>query len=286
MLSKNMSFLTLTVPSFAGPNDPAEVFGLSGADIPAELIAYYTTVFGFDIVVVNQYRLDATHYAYDALITQGASAFWRHGNVIAGSVNDIYGIATFGAAGFFQTGVFEGTDLVIGSSLIPGSSLTIQSGGNHLVVETGSDLTLDAGSAATYDSESIVATTSWTPTFSSSGGGFALGDGSVFGRYRKQGDLVWVFARLTCGATTTLGAGTLQVTLPFTPVNDNQPLPGFARDSSAAAGRMPICGRLNTGGSPNVTEIYAGIGGFVTNAVPFAPAVNDVYSLAGEYRTA
>jgi hypothetical protein len=55
---------------------------------------------------------------------------------------------------------------------------------------------------------------SYTPSWTVSGGGAALGNGTVSGRYRRQGTTVHIQQRLTIGSTSTLGTGAVRLSLP------------------------------------------------------------------------
>jgi hypothetical protein len=56
--------------------------------------------------------------------------------------------------------------------------------------------------------------TTWTPTIS--GTGWAIGNGTITGRYHKIGDTVHYYIRFEIGSTTTKGTGGLVFSLPFT----------------------------------------------------------------------
>lgn len=55
---------------------------------------------------------------------------------------------------------------------------------------------------------------SYTPTFSASGGGASLGNGSISGTYSRQGNIVTVCIQMTAGSTTNFGSGNLEFSIP------------------------------------------------------------------------
>jgi hypothetical protein len=61
---------------------------------------------------------------------------------------------------------------------------------------------------------------SYTPVLDSTvGGSPTVGNGTLTGRYFRQGKVIHFSLRLVLGTTTNFGTGALQLTLPFTPVN-------------------------------------------------------------------
>lgn len=57
----------------------------------------------------------------------------------------------------------------------------------------------------------------YTPTWTMSSGGQALGNGTVVGRYRRIGKTIHYTIEFTIGSTTTIGTGQPQFTLPVAP---------------------------------------------------------------------
>lgn len=65
---------TISLPPFAGPNDPAIVIG---PDIPIELQNWVTAVGSITLVAVIVYRRNATQYAWEGIGTAGFGATFR-----------------------------------------------------------------------------------------------------------------------------------------------------------------------------------------------------------------
>lgn len=119
---------SLTVPPFAGPDEPAWVVG---DDIPANLVAYYAG-FGAQTVVMAQiFRLNSVEYDFIALVLQaGITA------ITQGSAN--------------STGISEITSMYRNGSQ---PTLILGSGGSNAVVaiETGAGFSIRTGAVYNID---------------------------------------------------------------------------------------------------------------------------------------
>lgn len=125
----------------------------------------------------------------------------------------------------------------------------------------------------------------YTPVFSAAGGGGAIGNGTIEGQWRRVGDSVNVYVRVTFGGTSTFGAGSFQVTLPTGLVRDpakvlttSNFVPGnaFALDASAHANdRMCMA---ECAASSNLLTFVPdrSTGAALSAAVPFVWASGDV----------
>jgi hypothetical protein len=123
------------------------------------------------------------------------------------------------------------------------------------------------------DSSNIILNgpSAYTPVMTSSGGGAAVGDGTLTGRYvLQQNGLVYTQIRLTRGATTTFGAGFITFTLP--------PIPALSIFYCGAVAMLDASANSFSGACQletvtSVTPLSSA--GVITNASPFAWAVND-----------
>jgi hypothetical protein len=95
----------------------------------------------------------------------------------------------------------------------------------------------DIAAAAAIAASKIAAPyTAYTPTLSSSGGGGAVSNGTIVGRYVQIGKFVHYAGRLILGTLTSFGSGILWVSLPVTAANSGTLLVGngYAFDQSAS----------------------------------------------------
>lgn len=128
----------------------------------------------------------------------------------------------------------------------------------------------------------------YTPMFSAAGGGAAIGNGTVFGAWRRVGDSIEVFIRVTFGNTSTFGAGNFRVTLPtgltrdatkVLATSDFVPGHAFALDASAHANDVQCY--ITVAGGANVMEFFPtrSTGAALSAAVPFVWTTNDVINI-------
>lgn len=89
----------------------------------------------------------------------------------------------------------------------------------------------------------------YTPTWTGSGGNPAIGNGTLTGSYIRIGKLVKVDIQVIAGATTTFGAGSYNLTLPFAPASRRQ---------------MLDCDVLDTGVQHYLGAAIIGAGGLTT----------------------
>lgn len=112
------------------------------------------------------------------------------------------------------------------------------------------------GVGSTAVGNSTVKLTTYTPTFSSSNADAALGNGSINGEYVRSDYSCTAHIRFTVGATTTLGTGNWQFTLPFGPTSA-LPVLGVWRGTPAGVVRGGTC---IANGTTTVTIEENGVG--------------------------
>lgn len=131
-----------------------------------------------------------------------------------------------------------------------------------------------------YGNKWITYTPTWT---NSAGGSLALNNGTLTGRYLKQGKLCFIYISLLCGSTTTYGTGggEFRFALPINASVDTM-LSGSYFDTSANAG---------TGRYFVVTGITqtSYVKGFSTGTEPINPntlawAAGDTINFSGSYQ--
>ena len=88
----------LIAPPFAGPDDPSVVIGLTGADLPPELVAYYLAEpsGAATLIMVSLYKKDSNEYTYDGLILIGTFPLRVFGGYDGVAVKETYRINNFG----------------------------------------------------------------------------------------------------------------------------------------------------------------------------------------------
>lgn len=237
MRDQNQFVTSVTVPSGAGPGTPRTVLAGPGfAAIPPEVIAFYapSTVLGglisYDATGRYEYRVSIVS---PGGIVSVATGFWNL-TVIKPTILEHL-------AGALSEIVIDADQLAVNSAGAAFAGLLTSSGG--LLVNAG-QLDLLAGVGFAYAGESIVTTGSWSPVWTQSVTNPTLNDGTVSGRYRRQGDLCWVSLALVIGAGTVLGTGTFRFSLPFPPAAD-QTLAGAISDASVATNRFPTAAILS-----------------------------------------
>lgn len=128
----------------------------------------------------------------------------------------------------------------------------------------------------------------YSPTFSAAGGGAAIGNGTVLAQYRRVGDSIELFCRVTFGNTSTFGAGAFRVSLPtgltrdatkILSTSDFVPGHAFALDASAHANDVQCY--ITVAGGANVMEFFPtrSTGAALSAAVPFVWTTNDVINI-------
>jgi hypothetical protein len=131
--------------------------------------------------------------------------------------------------------------------------------------------------------------TSYTPTWSSTGSAPSLGNGSIVGKWWRQGQTVRFSILLTAGSTTSFGTGEWTFTLPLA-AESSQSLSfnvtGVARDSSAGNAPFPVISTGSLMASASIFGIWNPVGSSsntVTNTLPFTWATSDVLEISGSY---
>ncbi|MFE0699112.1 hypothetical protein [Streptomyces sp. NPDC058872] len=104
--------------------------------------------------------------------------------------------------------------------------------------------------------------TSYTPSWTSTGTAPAIGNGSLFGRYKLIGKLCIVNFEMLAGTTTTFGTGVWGFSAPFTAANPGSSTTNFsylgsARGHSATAWYTGTVGILK---NTSVARIYSHTG--------------------------
>lgn len=153
------------------------------------------------------------------------------------------------------------------------------------VLQSGLVLTDNSNNSVVEDIRDVPYQT-FTPTITASGGGFALGNGTVVGRFSKKGREVTVFIRFIFGGTTAFGAGFYTFSLPFIP-NTTMECIGTSEmfDTSAPLFRTGNARSGSAGTATMFVSVDSGIA-FCGAAVPFAWAAGDEWRIALTYFTA
>lgn len=138
-----------------------------------------------------------------------------------------------------------------------------------------------SGSELLWNTESLTVAQSWNPVWTQLTTNPTLGNGSIIGRYRKQGNVCYILIKLVIGSTTVFGTGNMEFTLPFAPTIDEQFLPVYFRDDSAAGNRRPGCAQLSSS-SDNI-NILISSEGVTSSTNPFMFATGDSIVIQGEY---
>lgn len=114
-----------------------------------------------------------------------------------------------------------------------------------------------AGSPGTWNQVGLpnTAWTSYTPTWSSSGTQPSIGNGSLIGRYVRQGKMCSVRIALKGGSTTTVGTGGYSFALPFS--------------AAITAGEQVLAAELYDGASHYISYGLVGDGGG-SSVAPFS----------------
>jgi hypothetical protein len=124
----------------------------------------------------------------------------------------------------------------------------------------------------------------YTPVFSAAGGGAAIGNGTAEGLWRRVGDSIHLWFRITFGATSTYGAGAFQVTLPNSLVRDpakvlstSNFVPGGTYLLDASTPGNNVVAFAECAASSNILTFFAtrSTGAAVSATVPFAWAASD-----------
>jgi hypothetical protein len=146
------------------------------------------------------------------------------------------------------------------------------------------------GSTATVSIEST-AWTSYTPTITADGGGFAINNGTLTGRYKQVGKTVFFKLKFIFGSTTNAGTGHWNFSLPVTAYDSNFTFSAaILNDGIAWYGGI---GNGNyTGSTSSFAVIIPGTDSSVTtwasvgNGGPFIWGTADNITISGSYEAA
>lgn len=123
--------------------------------------------------------------------------------------------------------------------------------------------------------------TTYTPTWTTSGTAPSLGDGSVIGRYSRQGNIVKATIEFVAGSTTTFGTGEFRFSLPFTSAATVQQI-GSAR--MLDSGNVYLVAVSVVQASRGYVIVHGhSTAGPVTSTSPFAWTTNDSLTLEITY---
>jgi hypothetical protein len=271
----------LVLPAGSGPTASRIVLG---PDVPAELQAFYFNE--ITAAILSYGAGSGNNYQYRALYEPIAGfPVIVEGFGLGGTIYEVSYLSGGTSNRQLFWGSANGTNgrlqIIIGNGVRAASAAD-----EYFRIKQSMTVIFDAGTAITYDGESIVAAQAWTPSWTQAvDAGRALGNGTVVGRYLKQGNMCWVYIRLQIGSTTTFGTGNFLFDLPFNPGLNLQVLNGYINDTSVATGKWTASARIVTA-TNNIDAIFAGSAlGPVTQAVPMTWANGDTLVLTGHYQT-
>jgi hypothetical protein len=161
-----------------------------------------------------------------------------------------------------------------------------------LTAGTGIAISNNSGEASspTISIEST-AWTSYTPTITADGGGFALNNGTLTGRYKQVGKTVFFNLKFVFGSTTSAGTGHWNFSLPVTAYDSNFTFSAAILDDGVAW--YGGIGNGNyTGSTSSFAVIIPGTNASVTtwasvgNGGPFIWGTSDNITISGSYEAA
>ena len=132
--------------------------------------------------------------------------------------------------------------------------------------------------------------TSYTPTWTGSGGNPAIGNGTLAGKYIQAGKLVVFQITIIAGSTTTFGTGNYGTSLPFAPTAYRWRFYGTVGNSGITD--VWACARSAGGGSTAVELTHASVSAstvvdaFITPTVPHTMGTADYIYIHGTYEAA
>jgi hypothetical protein len=126
--------------------------------------------------------------------------------------------------------------------------------------------------------------TTWTPTY---GAGISIGNATVISRYQIIGKTLSFNLQITLGSTTTIGAGSNAVVMPFAPKTQT-PIIGYYFDTGVQ--EMAGYSVINTSGNLELKLIvtggvYANVAN-ITSTTPFTWSTGDFIQFSGTYEVA
>jgi len=212
------------------------------------------------VATQNGYELDELHDV--SIVDKASGDFLKYNGTLW--VNDPINLGT-DTVGNYMSNVSAGTGIAV--SHTPGE-----------------------GSTATISIEST-AWTSYTPTITADGGGFALNNGTLTGRYKQIGKTVFFSLKFVFGSTTAAGTGHWNFSLPVTAYDSNFTFSAAILDDSVAW--YGGIGNGNyTGSTSSFAVIIPGTSASVTtwasvgNGGPFIWGTGDNITITGSYEAA
>lgn len=143
-------------------------------------------------------------------------------------------------------------------------------------------LSIDSAGLITGTGTSLGAYVSYTPTLA--GTGWALGNGTVTGKYSRIGRWVSFWAAFVAGSTSTFGSGNPRLSLPVTPISDAvEGRWNVAFFDSSASLRYFSRGILSSSDVIAVTSGTNGVQTTTNSTTPFAWATSDTIIISGIY---
>jgi hypothetical protein len=136
---------------------------------------------------------------------------------------------------------------------------------------------IDADVAALYAQVTALAPilgnwTPYVPAWTSTGTPPAIGNGLLEGRFMHAGKLAVATGRMLAGTTTTFGTGVYSMSLPVASESGLRHMgAGVALDTSTPTNNGPVTVRMDG----TLAIRFYGVGGQVTNTVPFTWADTD-----------
>jgi hypothetical protein len=112
----------------------------------------------------------------------------------------------------------------------------------------------------------------YTPTITASGGGWALGNGTLTGAYRQLGSTLFFGGQIVFGSTTTPGTGAWTISLPSGVASAARRQSGAGWADNFGAGTYALSMRVDA--SSSSFYLAAGASGFMPTA-PFTPGNQD-----------
>jgi hypothetical protein len=199
---------------------------------------------------------------------------------------DVTGTVSFdGSANASITTTIQANSVALGTDTT-GNYVSDVSAGTGISVSH----TPGEGSTATISIEST-AWTSYTPTITADGGGFALNNGTLTGRYKQVGKTVFFKLKFVFGSTTSAGTGHWNFSLPVTAYDANFTFTAAILDDSVAW--YGGIGNGNyTGSTSSFAVIIPGTSASVTtwasvgNGGPFIWGTADNITISGSYEAA
>jgi hypothetical protein len=212
------------------------------------------------VATQNGYELDELHDV--SIVDKASGDFLKYNGTLW--VNDPINLGT-DTVGNYMSNVSAGTGIAV--SHTPGE-----------------------GSTATISIEST-AWTSYTPTITADGGGFALNNGTLTGRYKQIGKTVFFSLKFVFGSTTAAGTGHWNFSLPVTAYDSNFTFSAAILDNTVAW--YGGIGNGNyTGSTSSFAVIIPGTSASVTtwatvgNGGPFIWDNGDNITITGSYEVA